>query len=83
MKQLFINFRKAKNVVSNLTFNEHKMYEAHTASQPGYESYVDIDSFNKLKITLMRIATGDMNSNDSAALAKSTLKDVLSGEFRS
>lgn len=48
MKELFINFRKPKNVMSNMTFKEHKVFEAHTSDQPGYVRYVEGKAFDEI-----------------------------------
>ena len=73
MKPLYINFNKPKSVMSNITFNEHKMFEAHTSDQPGYEMYVSVKQVNKYIEVLRRIAVDNLSAVDCERLAKDVL----------
>jgi len=73
MKSLYVNKRKPKNIMSNLTFKEHKMYEAHEAEQVGFEEYVPVKKLNKYEEVLRRIANESLSAVDCEKLAKGVL----------
>lgn len=77
MESVFINKNKPKNVMSNLTYSEHKVYEAHSVRQSGLMEYVDLDSFNKFKMTLFRIANENLSAKDAEKISVAVLKEVL------
>ena len=49
MKSVYINPNKVRAVISNTTFKEHKVYEAHTSKAPGYIEYVLKADYDRLK----------------------------------
>lgn len=74
VSDLFINFNKPKNVMSNITFREHKMYEAHTEHQNGYVRYVKSDLVEKYETVLKRIANENLSAKDCESFAKAALR---------
>lgn len=51
-KVLYVNVRKPKAMLSNTTFKEEKVYQAHTEKQAGLEAYIHMSEYEKLKIKL-------------------------------
>ena len=77
MNSIYVNKAKAKTMISNFTHKEHKVYEAHTINQHGFQEYVDLDSFNEFKIALARIANDNLSAKDAEKIATSVMKRVL------
>ena len=48
-KEIYINPKKAKSVLSNITFKPEKTYTAHDTEQVGLVAYVLKEEYDKLK----------------------------------
>lgn len=77
---LYVNLKKATNVIDNVTFKEGKKYEAFTQFHPSYEEYAPSPQVKNYIKALKKIANEKLSQSDCQKIANKALADYL--EFK-